>query len=422
MKQSGFIDTEYTPTKDDLVCLFYIEPPEGKDLAWSAERVAGESSVGTWTDVCTTDNALCGIAPHVFSLNEETGLAKIAYPEILFEPGNIPCILSSVAGNIYGMKAVENLRLLDIQFPDSIVKGFNGPHFGVQGVRDVLGVQDRPLVGTIVKPKLGLPTSEHARVAFEAWVGGCDIVKDDENLTSQRFNPFEERVKQTLAMRDKAEAETGEKKVYMANVTAESKEMIRRAKLVKELGGRYVMVDIVTCGYSSLQTLADEDLGLVLHAHRAMHAAFTRNHKHGLSMMVLAKIMRLIGMDQLHIGTFDVGKMQGGSGEIKQIAEAITLKDVSETDIRLAQSWSGLKPVFPVASGGLHPGHVEELILRAGQDIIIQMGGGIHGHPQGTRVGSTAARQAVEASISGVGLSEYAKSHTELSEAMAKWG
>jgi ribulose-bisphosphate carboxylase large chain len=417
----NFIDIHYVPSESDLTCLFYLEPPQGKNLAWSAGHVAGESSVGTWTDVKTAEKALSGLAPHIFQLDERRNIVKIAYPLGLFEEDNIPQIMSSVAGNIFGMKAVENLRLLDIHFPEKTVKKFKGPRFGIPGIRKLLRVQKRPLVGTIIKPKLGLPYGEHARVAYDAWVGGCDIVKDDENLTSQKFNPFEKRIRETLKLKEKAERKTGEVKVYMPNVTAETEEMLHRAKLVKKEGGTYVMVDIVTCGFSSLQTLADTELGLVLHAHRAMHAAITRNPRHGISMLVLAKLMRLLGMDQLHVGTFDVGKMEGGKGEIKEIAEEITHSHVNETDVRLPQNWVKLKPVFPVASGGLHPGHVPELIKRAGNDVVIQMGGGIHGHPDGTTAGATAARQAVDAVMAKMNLREFAKNHRELSRALDKW-
>jgi ribulose-bisphosphate carboxylase large chain len=138
-------------------------------------------------------------------------------------------------------------------------------------------------------------------------------------------------------------------------------------------------------------------------------------------MLVLAKLMRLLGMDQLHVGTFDVGKMEGGKGEIKEIAEEISHSHVNETDVRLPQNWVKLKPVFPVASGGLHPGHVPELIKRAGNDVVIQMGGGIHGHPDGTTAGATAARQAVDAVMAKMNLREYAKNHRELSRALDKW-
>ena len=116
----------------------------------------------------------------------------------------MPNILSSVAGNVFGLKALRNLRLNDIEFPAELFKNFKGPQFGIQGIRELLRVSKRPLVGTIIKPKLGLKTVDHAKVAYEAWAGGCDIVKDDENLSSQRFNPFEQRVVKTLDMRDKA--------------------------------------------------------------------------------------------------------------------------------------------------------------------------------------------------------------------------
>ena len=145
-------------------------------------------------------------------------------------------------------------------------------------------------------------------MAYNAWSGGCDIVKDDENLSSQKFNPFEERLAHTLDKRDRAQEETGERKVYMVNVTAETDLMLRRAELVIAQGGEYVMVDILTAGWSALQTLRDQNLKLVIHAHRAGHAAFTKNQKHGIAMRPIASVARVIGVDQLHVGTV-VGKM-----------------------------------------------------------------------------------------------------------------
>ena len=171
----------------------------------------------------------------------------------------MPNILSSVAGNVFGLKALKNLRLLDIQMPKALISSFKGPAFGIAGIRKLLKVPKRPLVGTIIKPKLGLNTKDHAKVAYDAWSGGCDIVKDDENLSSQKFNPFEERLAQTLESRDKAQKETGERKVYMINITAETNLMIKRAESVLAQGGEYVMVDILTCGWSALQTLRDQN-------------------------------------------------------------------------------------------------------------------------------------------------------------------
>ncbi len=417
----AYVDLKYAPSKDDVVCLFYLEPNK-ITFEKACEHIASESSIGTWTDLTTLDpKTRDRLQARVFKIDRKAGIAHIAYPLELFELGNMPCVLSSVAGNIFGMRAVNNLRLLDISFPMKMVKSFRGPKFGIPGIRDLLRVYDRPLVGTIIKPKVGLGYKDHARVAYESWAGGMDIVKDDENLTSQTFNPFDKRIRETLRLRDKAEKETGEKKVYMANVTAEATEMLRRAEYVKSCGGEYVMVDILTCGFSGLQTLREADLGLVIHAHRAGHAMLTRNKKHGMTMLTLAKIVRLIGLDQLHIGTI-VGKMEGGAQEVIDIERSIQDSFIEPHDGVLKQEWYGVKPTFPVCSGGLHPGHVPAIMNYLGKDIILQSGGGCHGHPDGTCSGATAMRQAVDAAVQGESLTDYAKSHKELKRAITTWG
>jgi ribulose-bisphosphate carboxylase large chain len=233
-------------------------------------------------------------------------------------------------------------------------------------------------------------------------------VKDDENLSSQSFNPFDDRVVATLEMRDRAEEESGEKKVYMANITSETEEMLKRAQFVRDHGGRYLMIDILTCGFSALQTVREQDFGLVIHAHRAGHAAFTKNPKHGISMRVIAKVARIIGVDQLHVGTV-VGKMSETREEVSENCEAL------KTDMY------GLKKVLPVASGGLHPGLVPALIGFFGKDFVIQAGGGIHGHSEGTVSGAKAMRQAVDATLQGVSLKECAETHKELQAALEIW-
>jgi len=420
MGGEGYIDLKYEPSRDDLVCEFRVEPAAGVGLRKAAEAVAGESSIGTWTDVSTSKPYVKKLGARVFEVHGN--YIKVAYPIGLFEPDNIPQILSSVAGNIFGMKIVKNLRLEDINLPDMVMKSFEGPQFGISGVRKLLGVSKRPLVGTIIKPKLGLRTADHAKVAKDAWVGGCDIVKDDENLSSQGFNPFRKRVVQTLKARDMAAADSGEAKVYMSNITAETNEMLERARFVKEQGGEYVMIDIMTTGWSALQTLRKADLGLVIHAHRAMHAALTRGPKHGISMLVVVKLARLIGVDQIHIGTI-IGKMVGAKADIVEIEQQIEqsiIQPHKETHA-LGEEWMHIKPVFAVCSGGLHPGHVPKLVEMLGKDIIIQAGGGCHGHPKGTKEGATSLRQAVNATINNISLREYAKNHRELKAALDKW-
>lgn len=405
MKYVDFVDLKYAPKETDVVCTFYVEP-EGVSISEAAGGVAAESSVGTWTELTTVKPYVERLAARVFSI--EGNEAKIAYPVELFESGNMPNILSSVAGNVFGLRALKNLRLNDIKFPRQLVKSFKGPKYGIEGIRRLLKVHGRPLVGTIIKPKLGLKTIDHAKVAYEAWVGGCDIVKDDENLSSQHFNPFEERLTETLESRDRAEKETGEKKVYMINITSETKEMLRRAEVVLRHGGEYVMIDILTCGAAALQTFRDQGFDLVIHGHRAGHAAFTKNPWHGISMQVISRAARMIGVDQLHVGTV-VGKMFE------------TKEEVAENCGALTEEMFGLKSVLPVASGGLHPRLIPALMKSFGKDFVIQAGGGIHGHKDGTISGAKAMRQAVDATLQGIPLDMYAEKHKELRGALETW-
>ncbi len=405
LKYLDFVNLTYKPKETDLTCTFIVEP-EGISLKEAAGAVAAESSVGTWTELTTEKPYVKRLAAHVYSI--EGSVVKIAYPTELFEPSNMPNILSSVAGNVFGLKALRNLRLLDIEFPKNLAESFKGPAFGIAGIRRLLKVPKRPLVGTIIKPKLGLETKDHAKVAYDAWLGGCDIVKDDENLSSQSFNPFEERLVATLESRDKAQDETNERKVYMVNITAETNLMLKRAQSVVDQGGEYVMVDILTCGWSALQTLRDQDFKLVIHAHRAGHAAFTKSQVHGIAMKPIATVARIIGVDQLHVGTV-VGKMSETKAEVLENIDACKSK------------MGGLKPVLPVASGGLHPRLVPALMETFGNDFVIQAGGGIHGHPDGTVAGAKAMRQAVDATLYGKTLEEYAKSHLELKLALSTW-
>ena len=405
MRYIDFVNLNYRPKDTDLICDFYVEPLN-QPLDVIAGGVAAESSVGTWTEITTEKPYIKEKAATVFSIDGND--IRIAYPIELFEPGNMPNILSSIAGNVFGLEDVANLRLNDITFPKELISSFKGPKYGIQGVRKITGVYDRPLVGTIVKPKLGLVVKDHAKVAYDSWLGGCDVVKDDENLSSQKFNPFEERVIATIEQRDRAESETGEKKVYLVNVTAELEVMKKRAQFVEDVCGRYMMIDILTTGWSSLQTMRDTGFKLIIHAHRAGHAAFTRSHIHGISMVVLARVSRLLGVDQLHVGTA-VGKM----AETKD--EVLANKDAC------IEPMGDIKPVLPVASGGLHPGMVSKLVEYFGNDTVIQAGGGIHGHPDGTIKGAKALRQAVDAAVAGIPLKEYAKTHNELGKALTKW-
>jgi len=405
MRYLDFLDLNYKPKETDVICHFHLEPGD-RPLREATGAVAAESSIGTWTELRTMKPYMIELRARVYEIEKHR--ISVAYPIELFEPGNLPNLLSSVAGNIFGMSAISKLRLLDIELPEELLRSYPGPRYGIEGVRELLGIRDRPLLGTIIKPKLGLKTRDHAMVAYLAWRGGCDIVKDDENLADQRFNPFEDRVIETLEMRDRAEEETGERKAYLVNVTAETGEMLRRAEYVEDHGGRYVMIDILTAGFAALQTLREAGFKLALHGHRAGHAAFTRPERHGVSMRIIAKLARLAGIDQLHVGTA-VGKMAEPKERVLENIEALKMP------------MTGIKPAMPVASGGLHPALVPELLKIFGVDAIIQAGGGVHGHPDGTEAGAKAMRQAIEAAMKGISLREYAEEHPELKKALERW-
>jgi len=379
--------------------LFKIKPANGFSIEKVAIRVAAESSNGTWTTLKIPEH-IRALSAKVYEIHNS--YVKIAYPNDLFEEGNMPQILSSIAGNIFGMKALDGLRLVDVKWPKNLINSFKGPQYGIKGIRDLLKVKKRPITATVPKPKVGYYAEEHAQHGYEIWTGGVDLLKDDENLSNQKFNRFEKRLDLSMKMRDKAENETGERKSYLINITAEVDEMKRRAMLVKEFNNEYVMIDILTIGWAAVQTIREEceKLGLAIHAHRAFHAAFDRNPNHGMSMKVLAEIARMQGVDQLHIG--GLGKLAGDKTEVLNNYKKIA-QNSNEADLEvLAQNWHGMKKVLSVCSGGVHPGIIHRLIELLSTDIAVQVGGGVLGHPGGTRSGAKALRQAIDAYMDNV--------------------
>ena len=406
-----FIDLSYDPADADLVCTFRIDPAEGMSVEDAASRVASESSNGTWAAL-PTGEGFTDMGATAFDIETSDGDAeiKVAYPEGLFEPGSMPQILSCIAGNIMGMKAVETIRLRDCEWPEGLAASFAGPQFGSSVRQEIFGVDDRPILATVPKPKVGLSTEKHADVGYEAWTGGVDLLKDDENLTDQAFNPFHDRLVESLAQRDRAEDETGEKKSYLINVTADTNEMLERVDQVAAEGCEYVMVDVITTGWAAVQSVRErcEELGLAIHAHRAMHAAFDRLPNHGVSMRVLAQIARLVGVDQLHTGTAGLGKLAN--------------EDTVGINAWLRDDLYGLNDVLPVASGGLHPGLVPDLLDATGTNVCVQAGGGIHGHPDGTHEGAKALRAAVDAYAEDRSLESKADESPALRTAIDKWG
>ena len=427
-----YVDCSYEPDlNNDVIAVFRIKPAEGFSIEDSAGAVAAESSTGTWTSLYVWYDEkrvekLSAKAYDFIDMNDGSWIVKIAYPLELFESKNLPGFLASIAGNVFGMKRVSGLRLEDVFLPKEFLKKFKGPSKG-KDVKKIFGVKNRPIVGTVPKPKVGYSADEVKKLAYELLTGGMDYIKDDENLTSPSYCSFEKRAESIMKTIEKVENETGDKKSWFANITADVKEMEKRLQLVADYNNPHVMVDVVVTGWGALEHIKDlaSEYGLAIHGHRAMHAAFTRNPYHGISMFVIAKLCRIVGIDQLHVGTAGAGKLEGKKWEVVQCARIFGEENYFPEDddvFHLRQDFYHIKPAMPVSSGGLHPGNLKPVIDALGSDIVLQVGGGVLGHPDGPKAGAKAVRQALNAIIQQIPIEEYAKDHKELARALEKWG
>ena len=432
------------PDEDYVITYLDIELADGIGMDKFENAVAAcaaESSTGTWTKVYDGKDSGVKMAEKMkgvaFDVDPNTKTFKIAYKKELFETGNLSGLLAGVAGNIDGMKMLKAFRLLDIRFPREWVETMPGPAFGVDGIRQQLGIQTGPILCTVPKPKVGRTDKEQAKLAkilFTAANGEYQGMKDDENLTSLFFNRFEDRVKEVHKVRREVEQSSGKKKFYLCNIThSDIDVMMERANMIKNEGGRWMMIDVVTTGFSAVQTMRKRNTGLAIHAHRAMHSLFDRESGPGvydrgeikdfsMSMVLIAKLMRLIGVDSLHGGAPKT-KMEN-YGEPKLIKDVLQNDITLETSMTLGQNWYGMKPVWHVASGGLHPGSLEEVIQQLGEDIMIQCGGGVLGHPWGIEAGVEAVVQARDLAMQRVDMKEWITKNpnTALAKAADHWG
>ena len=376
----------------------------------AAEAIAAEQSTGTWTGISTLDSSIFErLGARIIDITGDMVTAEFPVDDFSIEVGSVPQILSVIAGNLFGLGALNGVRLEDVTFPKEITSQFKGPKFGAEGIRKALGRPEKPLVGTIVKPKIGLSPEKTAEYVYEAGSGGLTNSKDDETLVDQPFCPIQDRTVKVAEALDRLEEE-GHLMLHAINVSTRGDKIVELAEKVQSWGARQIMVDVITCGFGAVQALAeDPSIKVPIHVHRTMHGAFTKDPHHGVAMLPLTKLVRMCGGDALHIGTLGVGKMSAGAHEDSNLVACLG-DDVP------------YKTVMPVCSGGVYPGIVGSIIERSGFDVQIQAGGGVAGHPDGVRGGAKAMCQAVDAAFNGIPASEYAKGHRELALALEKWG
>lgn len=407
--QMGYWDGDYSPISTDILAAFRITPQNGVSAIEAAAAVAGESSTATWTVVWTDRLTACeryrakAYRVEAVPENNEEYFAYIAYDLVLFEEGSIANLTASIIGNVFGFKPLRGLRLEDMRLPISYCKTFPGPPTGLIVERERLDKFGRPLLGATTKPKLGLSSKNYGRVVYEGLKGGLDFVKDDENINSQPFMHWRDRFLYCMEAVNTATAHTGEVKGHYLNITAGTmEEMYERAEFARDIGSVIVMVDLVI-GYVALQSISHwcRANDMILHMHRAGHSTYTRQRIHGINFRVIAKWLRLAGVDHLHTGTA-VGKLEGDpivvQGVYNICRETSNGRNLSR-GVFFDQDWASIRKIMPVASGGIHVGQMHQLVDLFGDDVILQFGGGTLGHPMGIQSGATANRVALEAIV-----------------------
>ncbi len=396
----------------------------------TAAHFAAESSTGTNVTVSTTDDFTKGVDALVYEVDEARELMKIAYPVDLFDRNIIDgramlaSFLTLAIGNNQGMGDVEHAKMHDFWLPPAYLRLFDGPATNISDLWRVLGrpVKDGGfIVGTIIKPKLGLRPQPFARAAYDFWLGG-DFIKNDEPQGNQVFAPLKETITAVADAMRRAQDDTGEAKLFSANITADDyREMIARGEFILETFAENAdhvafLVDGYVAGPAAITTARREFPHQYLHYHRAGHGAITSpSAKRGYTAFVLAKMARLQGASGIHVGTMGYGKMEG---EADDRGIAYMIEQDSADGPYFHQEWQGMQPTTPIVSGGMNalriPGFFENL---GHSNLILTAGGGSYGHIDGPAAGAKSLRQAEACWRAGADPVEYARDHHEFARA-----
>ncbi len=336
------------------------------------------------------------------------GEIEIAFP-IENVGANLPTLMATIAGNLFELGEVTGLRLLDIDLPQSFAAQFPGPKFGVEGTRRMAGVHGRPVIGTIIKPSVGLSPQKTAELVDNLCAAGIDFIKDDELMADPPYAPFDARLAAVMPVLQKHADRTGQMPMYAINISGTIDEMLRRHDAVVAAGGTCIMASTNWIGLAGLQHLR-QHTAVPIHAHRNGWGALTRHPALGIAFRAYQKILRLAGADQLHVN--------GVQGKFWEPDDSV----IASAAACLAP-FAGVSPLMPVFSSGQWAGLAPIIHGQLGSDDLMHLaGGGIIGHPHGVEAGVTSMREGWEAARKGVSLDDYADTHPALRAAIEHFG
>lgn len=407
--------------EDYVIATYYIELKKSESIIKKAAAFAIGQTLGTWVAVPGIDDAMrekhmgkviniYDIPPADLENSQESEskkyLIQLAFPIVNF--GNqFPMMMTTLTGN--DASTSIQTKLVDLQLPRKFVAGFNGPKYGIEGVRKLTKVHDRPLLLNMIKPCTGITPEAGAKIFYETALGGVDLIKDDELLGNPAFSNVCSRVKAYKKAADKAYEETGHKTLYVVNITDRIGNIVNNAKNAVDLGADAVMINYAVVGYDVMNHVS-EAVDVPILGHYAGAGVFYESDHTGISShLIVGKFPRMSGADMVIINT------PYGSYPLKYQKYVSTVQ-------QLTLPLYDLKPAFPAVGGGVHPGMVKQYISDLGNDIILASGGAIQGHPKGAAAGAKAMRQAIDAVVEGIPLEEAASKNKELKIALDLWG
>ncbi|WCF06164.1 2,3-diketo-5-methylthiopentyl-1-phosphate enolase [Paenibacillus thiaminolyticus] len=386
------------------------------DFASKAEGIAVGMTVGSWTELPEAQKA--DMAKHLGQVlsvvpcesdipGERYADITIAYPDVNYSR-DLPALLVTMFGKL---SMDGRIKLMDIEWSDTFKQAFPGPKFGLDGVRKLVDVHDRPLLMSIFKSVIGYDLPALAEQFRQQALGGVNIIKDDEILFENPLTPIERRVKACMEAADSVSQQTGQRLLYAVNLTGPTFKLRDQALRAIEAGANAFLFNVLAYGYDVLHALSsDPDISVPIAAHPAMAGSMYPSPHHGIAaQLLLGKLMRLAGAD-LVLFPSPYGSVTMPAEDTFAIRDALT-----QPDMALLRS-------FPVPSAGIHPGIVPLIIRDFGTDVIVNAGGGIHGHPLGTAAGGRAFVQAIEAVMQGKTLESRAADQEELRAAIQAWG